>query len=217
MNRRQFLKSGLAMSAVLGIDGLVPGDCAAEKISFAETSCEGSMAENRRVLVAYASMFGSTGGVAEAIARCFCAAGYAADVRLLENAGDLSRYKAVIIGSPARSEAWLPKTVEFVRANAPVLSGMPVAYFLTCLTLTRPTPINIRYVSGWFEPVLTAIPEVRPVGIGCFAGVLDYSKMPFSIGAVTRYKMWSKGVEEGDYRNWAQIEAWAGNLAARVG
>jgi len=53
---------------------------------------------------------------------------------------------------------------------------------------------------------------VRPVDVGLFAGVLDYSELSFIVRLVMKSKMKKKGVPEGDHRDWDAIRAWAEGL-----
>jgi menaquinone-dependent protoporphyrinogen oxidase len=46
-----------------------------------------------------------------------------------------------------------------------------------------------------------------------FSGKLDRSKLGFPERAVMR----AVGAQEGDYRNWDEIEAWASEIAAQIG
>jgi len=64
--------------------------------------------------------------------------------------------------------------------------------------------------------VLNAAPDVRPLDTGLFAGVLDYEKMNMMIRMVMKSKMKSKGVPEGDFRDWNAIRSWAGGLSSRL-
>ena len=222
MTRRAFMKNtaclaGGAMGALsFGSGMLMPVESWASKIVFLETSCGENHTQPRRVLVAYASMHGSTGEVAEAIGKLLCGQGAAVDVRLVKNVNSLTPYNAVVVGSAVRSDKWLTEAIQFVETNRKALSRMPVAYFLTCLTLTRPSEENSRRARSFMEPVLDAVPEVKPVNMGLFAGVLDYSKYSFGIRAVMKYKMGSKGVKEGDYRDWDAIQSWAGKAAGSM-
>jgi menaquinone-dependent protoporphyrinogen oxidase len=161
-------------------------------------------------------MHGSTGDVAQAIGNTICGHGAAADIRLIKNVNTLTPYDAVIVGSAVRSDKWLSEAIRFVEINRQALSQIPVAYFLTCLTLTRPSEENLRRARSYMDPILNGVSEVKPLDMGLFAGVLDYSKYSAGMGAVMRYKMWSKGVEEGDYRDWDAIKSWAGRAAGAM-
>jgi hypothetical protein len=54
---------------------------------------------------------------------------------------------------------------------------LPVAYFLTCLTLAKPTEENRRKASRFLYPLRSDVPEVVPVDTGPFGGILDYDKL----------------------------------------
>jgi flavorubredoxin len=58
------------------------------------------------IAVTYASMFGSTGEIAEAIGQALCRKGAQADVQYLNNTSGLTGYDAVIVGSAIRSNKW---------------------------------------------------------------------------------------------------------------
>jgi menaquinone-dependent protoporphyrinogen oxidase len=222
MTRRAFIRStaylaGGGMCALSAGSGLLmPTESRASNISFLEASCGENHTRPRRVLVAYASMHGSTGEVAQAIGKTICGHGAAADIRLIKNVNTITPYDAVIVGSAVRSDKWLSDAIRFVEINRKALSRVPVAYFLTCLTLAKPSEEALRRARSYMDPVLDGIPEVKPVGMGLFAGVLDYSKYSAGIRVVMRYKMRSKGVEEGDYRDWDAIKSWAEGAAGPV-
>jgi menaquinone-dependent protoporphyrinogen oxidase len=56
-----------------------------------------------RALVAYATRAGSTHGIANAIAKTLCVKGVPADVSIVKQDLDLSRYSTVVVGSPVRA------------------------------------------------------------------------------------------------------------------
>jgi menaquinone-dependent protoporphyrinogen oxidase len=100
---------------------------------------------------------------------------------------------------------WMPEAVDFVKKNRDVLRQVPVAYFLVCMTLVRPTEKNRAEVLSYMDPVLKAVPEIKPVGIGTFAGALDYNNLSWLNKKILK----SKGSPEGDFRDWNAIRAWA--------
>ena len=159
----------------------------------------------RRVLVTYASKYGSTGGVADAIGKELCGKGLAADVALIRNAGDLSLYQGIVIGSAIYTGKWMPEATDFVKKNRDVLGRIPVAYFLVCITLAQPTEENRAKVLSYMEPIMKAVPEIRPLGIGTFAGALDYNKLSWLNKRILK----AKGAPEGDFRDWNSIRTWA--------
>jgi menaquinone-dependent protoporphyrinogen oxidase len=215
LTRRHFIESSTLLTAgmaLTGVHGLIPKSGWAAKSEFLQASCGIENQAAKKVLVAYASMHGSTGEVAEVLAKDLCAAGASADIRLVGNVRDLSPYQAVVVGSAIRSDRWLPEATEFVAGHRSILSSIPAAYFLTCLTLAKPSAEIPTRVDSFLDPVREEVPEVTPVSTGLFAGVLDYNKYGTTIKAVMKYRMWAKGVEEGDYRDWRAIHAWADQL-----
>jgi menaquinone-dependent protoporphyrinogen oxidase len=70
------------------------------------------------VLVAAASKYGATAEIAEAIGRALRDSGVAADVRPVEQAGDLSGYTGVVLGSAVYVGRWLEPARRFVTPNA---------------------------------------------------------------------------------------------------
>ena len=220
MTRREFLIDGSVLvggaigGLAMGSEVLLPQNVQAAKVEFPESSCGLEKKTGKKVLVAYASFCGTTGGVAEAIGQVLCERGAKVDVRLVKNVDDITPYEAVIIGSATRSSSWWPDAIEFVKVNHKVLSQMPVAYFLTCLALYKDTEASRRVAKGYMNPVLKAVPDVKPVEMGFFAGVLDYSKLNFMYRMVMKSKMKKRGVPEGDFRDWNAIRSWSKGLCS---
>ncbi len=221
ISRREFMThSARITGAVVGVMTLgagIPLASAGEagEIQFPQSSCGIKKTKAPKFLVAYASRCGSTGGVAEAIGQSLCHNGAIVDIRLINGVTDLTSYDAVVVGSAIRSDRWLSEATGFVEKNRQFLSKIPVAYFLTCLTMSQASKENQGKARSYLNPVITDVPEVKPVDIGLFAGVLDYGKLPFHIRMVMKIKMSSKGISEGDYRDWEAIRRWSDGLRPR--
>lgn len=212
VTRREFMVGGsmLIGGVVLGSEFFFPQNVQAAKVEFPESSCGLEKKTNKKVLVAYASKYGSSGGVADAIGKELCSKGVAADVALIKNAGNISSYQGVVIGSAIYMGKWMPEAGDFVKKNRDVLRQVPVAYFLVCMTLARPTEKNRAEVLSYTDPVLKAVPEIKPVGIGTFAGALDYNNLSWLNKKILK----SKGSPEGDFRDWTAIRTWAEGLCS---
>ena len=120
VNRRLFLRlAGVTMGAVSL--GLIPNNKVglASEIVFPEPSCGGETKMDRKILVAYASEYGSTAGVAEAIGKELCNKGASVDVRLVKKLPlDLSTYQAAIVGSPIYRGKGMTDVVRFLQENS---------------------------------------------------------------------------------------------------
>ena len=216
VSRRRFLigagAAGLGLVACGGAGALAIRE---PHIEFGELSCGQETSDQGKVLVTYASQFGSTGEVAAEIAQALCGRGLAVDVMQVSHVHNLSPYRAVIVGAPVHSNEWLPEAVEFINANRDSLSNLPVAYFLTCMTLgLSDRPEDKRKITGVLEQVQRDIPNVVPVSKGLFAGALDLSRMSFAYRMI--YQLVSPNHTVGDFRDWAAIRAWSETVGSEL-
>ncbi len=70
------------------------------------------------------------------------------------------------------------------------------------MTLKDDTAENRQIVSAYLDPIRAL---VKPASEGLFAGVLNPAKMAL----IDRLIMSAMKSPQGDFRNWAQITAWA--------
>jgi len=206
IDRRSFLIMSIAFVAAFAlpdISGVRAGN--ATEAQFPEGKCVAKKDAGKKVLIAYASKYGSTGGVAEAIGKELCKKDVTADVTLAGNASDVASYQGVVIGGAVYRGKWMAEAADFVKKNRDILSRVPVAYFLVGMTMSQPTEENRMRTLSYIEPVLKTFPEIRPVAIGLFAGALDYGKLSW----VEKTIMKARGTAEGDFRDWKSIRAWA--------
>ena len=201
--RRNFLTLSAGLIAAIAL-GSIPDLGRAGETQFPEGRCGGDKNIGKRVLVTYASKYGSTGGVADAIGKELCGKGLAADVALIRNAGDLGLYQGVVVGSAIYKGKWMPEATDFVKENRAILRRMPVAYFLVCITMVRPIEENRAVALSYMDPILKAVPEIKPLDIGTFAGALDYNKLSWLNKRILK----AKGAPEGDFRDWNSIRTW---------
>jgi len=81
------------------------------------------------VLVTYASMYGATEEIATRVAETLREAGQEVQVLPVQEAGDVTRFDAFVIGSAVYFGAWLKDAVKFVEQNQATLSTRPVWLF----------------------------------------------------------------------------------------
>lgn len=157
------------------------------------------------LLIAYASIQGSTAGVADAIADELRAGGATVTVEEIRHVKRLDGYDGVIVGSAIRAGNWLPGAKKFVTRHQAALSNMPLAYFTVCLTLEKDTEENRKIVAAYLDPIRLI---VEPDSVGLFAGVMDYEKLSWPVRQIIK----SMKSPQGDFRNWDAIRAWARDL-----
>ena len=160
---------------------------------------------DRRVLVAYASKAGSTAEIAEEIGKVFAERSFAVDVLPAKNVTDLSRYRAVVLGSAIRIGKILPDAMSFIERNQETLRNIPFSLFVVCLTMREDESCNRQTVRGYLDPVYKL---VEPARLGLFAGALNSKRL----GLSERMLMKALKAADGDYRQWDQIDDWARGL-----
>lgn len=163
-----------------------------------------------KVLVAYATMFGSTGKVAETIAAALRQTGVEVDVRPVAEVDDLSGYRAVVVGSAVRVGRWVRPARTFIRRFKVDLASMPVAVFACRMGVVRgPKVLDELFGRLW---ALSA-GGICPVAKATFAGKSDRSRL----SRFWKVAMAMIRIPEGDYRDWDTIRAWGRGLAGPLG
>ena len=189
----------------------------------------------KKILVTYATNAGSTAKVAQAVADEFAKTADV-DVLPLEQVTALGQYAAVVLGAPMIL-GWHRGAQAFLRRNQEALCRVPVALFITCMSLAKTddtivdgvplfvdeklpfTPKNAgrlslkeRYstVTNYLRPVFKTAPRVKPVSVAFFGGSLQYFNLQWWAAI---FALLIIQAPPGDKRNWGAISAWAGSLA----
>ncbi|KUK99403.1 MAG: Flavodoxin [Methanoculleus marisnigri] len=155
-----------------------------------------------KILVAYATRYGSTAEVAEAIGDELRKAGVAVDVLPVSDVQNLSSYRAAIIGSPIYMGKWLPEAQVFIEQNQQGLRSIPVAYFTVGLTVADGGAETLRKAEASMDQVRML---VNPVDIGIFPGKLESGGLSLADRTITKLIR----AKTGDFRNWEAVRAWA--------
>jgi len=158
-----------------------------------------------KILVVYATKFGSTKEVAEKIGDVIRIKNIPVDVRKVSSVKDLSKYSAIILGTPIRMGKPISEAMSFIKKYETGLNAVPVAFFSVGLYMKEDTPDTREKAIQCMEPVLELV--TKPVSIGLFGGKIDYNTMP----VILRWmflKDKSGQLSEGDWRNWESITSW---------
>jgi len=165
-----------------------------------------------KVLVAYATWAGSAVSVTEAIGEALREGGAAVDVLPAKEVNDVGSYKAAVVGGAIRAGQFHGDAVKFLETHQAALSQVPVAYFVVCMTMHEDTEEHRQEVRAYLDPVREKVPQIEPVDVGLFAGVMDMSKLPLPLKLVIK----AMKAQPGDYRDWDAIRAWATALRPKL-
>lgn len=192
----------------------------------------------KKILVTYATMAGSTVEVARAVAEEISKAGAQVDTAPLAEVKTLEGYDGVVLGAPMIM-GWHRAALGFLKNHRAELNHIPLAVFVTALSLTKsqetvvdgvrvsvdeklpkppqtPGHLNFREryarVSNYVRPILNATRPCKPVSVGIFGGRLEYGRLKWwAVLFVTLIIQ----APAGDRRNWTAIRSWAAELPER--
>ncbi len=189
----------------------------------------------KRILVAYATMAGSTADVAQAVGEEITKSGLQVDVLPLSDVKDLEAYDGVVVGGPMIM-GWHRAALGFLKKHRSAFQRIPLAVFVMALSLTQtgetivdgvlvtvdeklPKPqqkvghLNFREryarLSNYIRPIIRATRPVKPVSIGLFGGRLEYGRLKWW---AVLFVMLIIQAPAGDRRNWTAIRSWAAGL-----
>ncbi|MFA5836828.1 MAG: flavodoxin domain-containing protein [Bellilinea sp.] len=164
---------------------------------------------DKKILVTYATYYGTTREVAEAVAKTIKEHGYEVDVISAREARDVSCYGAVIVGSAIRGGKIHDDVLHFLEDHEAELSQVPVAYFVCCMTMHDDSPDSRYMAEGYLAEVFNKISKVKPISVGYFGGVLELKRLDWLARLVVK----ALRAPEGDYRNWDAIIHWSEEVA----
>jgi len=170
-----------------------------------------------RVLIVYASRYGSTQGIAERIGAILRQNGLEVTAEGVQRAGDPADYDAVVIGSAAYYFHWMKKAIEFVRRNRAALAERPVWLFSSGPLGTKTIDEQGRDVCEVTVPREIAEFEesIQPRGHRVFFGALIRDKLGLAHRLMLKLPVNKDNAvfPLGDFRDWKEIEAWAREIA----
>lgn len=190
-----------------------------------------------RILVAYATMAGSTADVAQKVGEEIAKSGLQVDVLPLSEVKDIETYDGVVVGGPMIM-GWHRAALRFLKKHRRAFQRIPLAVFVMAMSLTQtdekstgdvavyvdeklPKPaekdgsLNFREryarLSNYLRPILTATRPVKPVSIGMFGGRLEYGRLKWW---AVLFVMLIIQAPAGERRNWPAIQEWSAGLPA---
>jgi menaquinone-dependent protoporphyrinogen oxidase len=188
-----------------------------------------------RILVAYATMAGSTADVARAVGEEIAKSGLQVEVLPIREVRDLAAYDGVVVGGPMIM-GWHRQALGFLKKHRSALQHIPLAVFVMAMSLTQTgemgagdVPVTVdeklpkppakegslsfkeRYarLSNYLRPIVSSIHPARPMSIGIFGGRLEYGRLKWW---AVLFAMLVIQAPAGDRRNWPAIQSWAAGL-----
>jgi menaquinone-dependent protoporphyrinogen oxidase len=168
----------------------------------------------KKILVAYASKYGSTAEVAQKVGQVLSHPGITVDVCPVNKVSHLKSYDAVVLGTAIRMFKPLAAMRSFVFWNKGRLASKPTAIFSVGLAMSEDTPQNRTEATKYILPL--AVNLTNNKSLAMFGGKLDYQTLPAFFRNIFS-KDTSGKMAEGDHRDWNAIQAWAETLPAALG
>jgi menaquinone-dependent protoporphyrinogen oxidase len=162
------------------------------------------------VLVAYATRYGSTQEVAEAVAAELRERRLAVDIQPMRKVRTLEGYGAVVLGTAIYMFRLHKDARRFLSRHQEALTKRPVAIF--ALGPFNDEEKEWQGVRAQLDKELAQFPWFTPVAREIFGGKFDPAKLRFPYNLVP----YLKRLPASDIRDWEAIRAWASNLAEKL-
>lgn len=162
------------------------------------------------VLVAFATRYGSTQEVAEAITAALRESGLEVDLEHLKTVKTLEGYRAVVLGAPLQMFKWHKDALAFLERHKQALSRLPTAVF--ALGPFNDVEKEWNDVRAQLDKALAKFPWFAPVAVQVFGGKFD----PATLRAPYSLLPAMKRLPVSDIRDFEAIRAWAEELVARL-
>jgi len=163
-----------------------------------------------RVLVTYATRYGSTREVAQSVADTLRGRGYDVDVKPCSDVKDVGEYQAVVVGAPFYIGKMLKRATEFLECHKAALQSVPVAIF--SLGPLRASD-DMAEAREQLDGLLRKTDWLEPVAAEMFVGAYDPSKLRWldKLAALPPASP-LHGLGAHDDRDWDAIHSWAVQL-----
>ena len=157
------------------------------------------------VLVAYATKYGSTQEVAEAIGSVLQEQGVDAVARPAGEVRSLGGYSAVVLGTALYFFHWRREAHRFLSRNRSTLVGLPVAVF--GLGPIEDTPEQFKAAREHLDKGLSKHRWLSSASVAVFGGRLDPAHLRFPDNNPA-----FRAMAASDLRDWESIHSWGRSL-----
>jgi menaquinone-dependent protoporphyrinogen oxidase len=158
------------------------------------------------VLVGYATSYGSTQEVAEAIAATLREAGLEVDIQPMRDVRTLQEYSAVVLGAPLMAGHFHKDVGSFLKKQRQALTERPVAVFALGPVHEPHDEKEWKDSREQLDKELAKYSWLTPAAQELFGGKFDPTKLRFPLNKLAGKEPAS------DARDWTAIRAWAAGL-----
>ena len=158
------------------------------------------------ILAGYATRYGSTQKVAEAVAESLRECGLDVDIQPLRKVSTLEGYSAVVLGAPLFMFRWHKDALRFLSRHRKALVERPVAVFALGPTHEPYDEKEWQDSRAQLDKELAKFPWFKPAALEMFGGKYDPAYLRFPINMLAGKEPAS------DLRDWTVIRAWAEGL-----
>jgi menaquinone-dependent protoporphyrinogen IX oxidase len=182
-----------------------------------------------KTLIVYGTRYGATASTSEEIAATLRKEGI--EVRVVnakeEKVKDIAEYDLVIVGSGIQIYRWTGEPEDFLKKFQKELAAKKVALFVSsgaqAIVEHEGKPEEIVRGKNRYLQEKAAKYNLKPVALGLFGGVYDFSRWPWWAGKakpMAKQQLEAAGFKEAngiyDTRDWNAIRNWAKELASRL-
>lgn len=168
-----------------------------------------------KILIVYATRYGSTQEVAERVAATLRENGLKVDVQAARQVQTLEGYRAVVLGAPLYIGRWLKDAHRFLGRHQEGLAQRPVA--ISTLGPTRMEEMEAPDVRTQLDQEMNKYPWLKPVAAELFGGKYDPATLRFPdnlLAVIPASPL--HGAPASDARDWEAIRAWAEALPSKL-
>jgi menaquinone-dependent protoporphyrinogen oxidase len=162
-----------------------------------------------KILVGYATKYGSTQEVANVIADVLREDGREVVLHDLKDVKSISEFQAVVIGAPFYMFKWLKPAHDFLNRFQKTLKTIPVAVFALGPTDALETAEKNPELFEQLEKTLREYTWLTPVDQKLFGGKFDPAKLKFPM------RLFVGKMPASDIRNWEEIKTWTEGLKTK--
>jgi menaquinone-dependent protoporphyrinogen oxidase len=163
-----------------------------------------------KLLVAFATRYGSTQEVAEAITTTLRDSGAEVELQLLREVRSVTGYTGIVLGAPLFMFRWHKDALGFLKRHRTALMQLPVAVFALGPVRDPHDEEEWRNSQVQLDEELAKFPWFKPVALQMFGGKFDPSSLSFPIRAM------SGKAPATDIRDWEAIRVWTGELPEKI-